>query len=235
MLKKVLTRQPHLSQHCCRSITSKVNISKLSNLQSKRVFVRADLNVPFDKQDPSVISDDTRINGALPTLKHLTAVGARVILASHLGRPKGQVNETMRLAPVAKRLQEYGIDVITVSDCIGSEAEEAADSLTDGQVLLLENTRFHAGETENDPEFVQSLANVAKPDIYVNDAFGAAHRAHGSTAGIAKHADICAAGLLMDKELTFLEGAINGNDTKRPMVAVIVLKCHQKLLLLKVY
>lgn len=210
------------SQHLRTFAThTKLSISDLTDLQSKRIFVRADLNVPFDKQNPTLISDDTRIRGALPTLQHLSAAGARIILASHLGRPNGQVNEAMRLLPVAKRLQEYGIEVQTVSNCIGKDIELAADALADGQVLLLENTRFHAGETANDPLFAEALAKVAKPDIYVNDAFGAAHRAHGSTAGIAKHAKICAAGLLMNKELLFLEGAVNGNQVQRPMVAVI--------------
>lgn len=204
-----------------RAFTSKVSVADLTNLQSKRVFVRADLNVPFEKSNASVISDDTRVRGALPTLRHLTSKGARIVLASHLGRPKGQVNESMRLAPVAKCLQDHGINVLTVSDCIGPEAEAAAESLVDGQVLLLENTRFHQGEETNDPAFVEALAQVAKPDIYVNDAFGAAHRAHGSTAGIAKHAKICVAGLLMNKELTFLEDAVNGTHVKHPLVAVI--------------
>ena len=202
----------------------KLNIRDLpsSLLNSKRVFLRADLNVPFEKNSSiPVISDDTRIKSALPTLQHLTAAGAKVILASHLGRPKGQVNDSLRLAPVADRLREYGVDVLTVPDCIGDKAAAVADSLVDGQVLLLENTRFHSGETDNHPEFVQALANVAKPDIYVNDAFGAAHRAHGSTAGIAEHAKIRVAGLLMEKELNFLEGAVNGRNVKRPMVAVI--------------
>jgi phosphoglycerate kinase len=221
MYKRLPTTFPRLQQYCHRTLTTKVSISDVTPLQSKRVFVRADLNVPFDKEDPTSISDDTRIRGALPTLQHLTDAGARVVLASHLGRPKGQVNETMRLAPVAHRLAKYGIDVKTVSDCIGQAAEDAADSLVDGQVLLLENTRFHPGETDNDPEFAKALAQVAKPDIYVNDAFGAAHRAHGSTAGIAKHAKVCAAGLLMDKELSFLEGAVNGGAVKRPLIAVI--------------
>ena len=198
----------------------KINVSELKNLQSKRVFLRADFNVPFNKQNNMVISDDTRIRGALPTIKYLIDGGAKVILASHLGRPKGKYNKTMTLAPVAERLREYGINVIAVSDCIGKEAEEAADLLVDGQVLLLENTRFHPGETENDPTFVEALARVAKPDIYINDAFGTAHRAHGSTTGIAKHAKICASGLLMDKELRFLQGIFSG-DIKRPIVAVI--------------
>ena len=215
------TMIPSQSKKIIRTFTTKVNITHLTNLKSKRVFLRADLNVPFQKDDASIISDDTRVKGALPTLQYLTDAGARVVLASHLGRPNGQVNESMRLAPIATRLQEYGINVLTVSDCIGKEAERAADSLLDGQVLLLENTRFHAGETDNDPDFVQALATVAKPDIFVNDAFGAAHRAHGSTAGIAKHAQTKVAGILMDKELTFLEGAINGSEVKRPLVAVI--------------
>ena len=205
--------------------TSKLCVDQLpsASLSGKRVFVRADLNVPFSKDDPSVISDDTRVRGAVPTLEHLSAAGARVILASHLGRPKGEVNEGMRLAPVAGRLMQLipGVKVTSVSDCIGAEVEEAAAALADGEILLLENVRFHPGEEKNDAAFARALADAAQPDVYVNDAFGAAHRAHASTAGITPHVSLCAAGLLMNKELQFLEGAVNGDHVQRPLISIV--------------
>lgn len=150
-------------------------------------------------------------------------MGARVVLASHLGRPKGEVNESMRLTPVAGRLMELlpGVRVSSVTDCVGAEAEAAAAALADGEILLLENVRFHPGEEKNEASFARALANVAKPDVYVNDAFGAAHRAHASTAGIASYTPLCASGLLMNKELQFLEGAVNGNDVQRPLIAIV--------------
>ena len=209
----------------CQMSTSKLCVDQLptSSLSGKRVFVRADLNVPFSKDDPGVISDDTRVRGAIPTLAHLTSAGARVVLASHLGRPKGEVNEGMRLTPVAGCLMKLlpGVKVRSVSACVGVEVEAAAAALADGEILLLENVRFHRGEEENDPAFARALADVAQPDVYVNDAFGAAHRAHASTAGIASFALVRAAGLLMNKELEFLEGAVNGDGVQRPLIAIV--------------
>ncbi|MGE9292567.1 MAG: phosphoglycerate kinase [Puniceicoccales bacterium] len=179
------------------------------NLAGKRVFVRVDFNVPFDAQGN--ISDDTRIMGALPTIKHLVGQGAKVILASHLGRPKGEKNLKFTLAPVAKALSErLGQPVLFVPDCIGPEAEKAANELADGGVILLENARFYKGEEKNEPEFCQALAKLA--DAYVNDAFGTAHRAHATTEGITKYiSGPKVSGFLIEKELDFL-----GDKTAKP-------------------
>ncbi len=174
------------------------------DVAGKRVFVRADFNVPVDKS--GVITDDTRIQAVLPTVRNLRERGARVILASHFGRPKGKVVEDMRLQPVADRLSELlGASIKYVSDCIGEEPEGAAAALQDGDVLLLENLRFHPEEENNDSAFSKQLASLA--DMYVNDAFGTAHRAHASTEGITHHLP-SVAGLLMEKELNSLGGLL---------------------------
>ena len=150
-------------------------------VKGKRVLVRCDFNVPLDG---STITDDKRIVGALPTIKYLVSQGARVILCSHLGRPKGEFNMKYTLAPVAARLSELlGQNVVLASDVIGEDAKSKAAALKDGEVMLLENVRFHKEEEKNDPEFAKQLASLA--EIYVNDAFGTAHRAHASTAGVA--------------------------------------------------
>ncbi len=186
------------------------------NLAGKRVLVRADFNVPLD--DHRQITDDTRIRAALPTIQALTQAGARVILTSHFGRPKGKVVEDMRLDPVAKRLEALlEQPVAYAQDCIGSVASETVNSLRDGQVALLENVRFYAQEEDNDPEFAQQLASLA--DMFVNDAFGTAHRAHASTAGVTQYLQPSVAGFLVEKELQFLSGAIE--DPQRPLVAII--------------
>lgn len=180
----------------------------------KKVFVRVDFNVPL--QD-GVISDDTRIRETLPTIQYLIEQGARVILASHLGRPKGQVVEEFRLTPVAHRLSELlGKPVVKVDETIGDAVKEEVNKLSDGDVLLLENVRFYPGEEKNDPEFAKALAELA--DIYVNDAFGAAHRAHASTEGIAHHLP-AVSGLLMEKELRVLGQALQSPE--RPFTAII--------------
>jgi phosphoglycerate kinase len=187
-----------------------------SDLSSKRVLVRADFNVPLD--DQGNITDDTRIRAALPTIQELTSKGAKVILTSHFGRPKGQVNESMRLTPVAKRLSELlGQEVVKTDDCIGDEVKAAVDKLQEGQVLLLENVRFHAEEEKNDPEFAKQLASVA--DLYVNDAFGTAHRAHASTEGVTHYLRPSVAGFLIEKELQYLQNAIE--NPQRPLAAII--------------
>jgi phosphoglycerate kinase len=164
-----------------------------------RVLVRVDFNVPLDG---TRVTDDTRINAALPTIRALTAQGGRVILMSHLGRPKGKVVESMRMAPVAERLQDLlGQPVVALDACTGEAVEAAVAGLPDGGVCLLENLRFHAEEEANDPGFAAALARLG--DVYINDAFGTAHRAHASTAGVCAHLP-SAAGLLMQKEIDFL-------------------------------
>jgi len=181
----------------------------------KKALVRCDFNVPLN--DDLTISDDTRIVAAVPTIKYLVEQGAAVILCSHLGRPKGKVVEGMRLTPVAKRLSELlGGQVVKVDDCIGPEVEAAASALQGGEVLLLENLRFHAQEEKNDPVFAESLAKLA--DVFVNDAFGTAHRAHASTAGVADYIP-AVAGMLIEKELAFLGQAVS--DPARPFVAIL--------------
>jgi phosphoglycerate kinase len=175
-----------------------------------------DFNVPFD--DGGNISDDTRIRMALPTIQLAVERGARVILASHLGRPKGKPNPKFSLAPVAKRLEELlKKKVIFASDCIGPEVEKTVNAMKDGDVLLLENVRFYAEEEKNDPGFSEKLAKLA--DVYVNDAFGTAHRAHATTEGITKYVKTAAAGLLMKKELDYLIESID--NPVRPFVAIV--------------
>ncbi len=187
-----------------------------ADLSGKRVFVRVDFNVPLNES--GAITDDTRIRAALPTIKYLTEKGAKVILGSHMGRPKGQVVDSMRLTPVAARLSELlGQPVTKCDDCIGDAVNQAIANLGNGQVALLENLRFNPGEEKNDPEFAKQLA--ANADIYVNDAFGTAHRAHGSTEGVTHHVGTSVAGLLIEKELQFLKGAIEA--PKRPLVAIV--------------
>ena len=186
-----------------------------ADLKGKRVFVRCDFNVPVDADRN--ITDDTRIRAALPTIQTLTSKGAKVILASHFGRPKG-VDEALRLTPVAKRLSELlGQTVVKTDDCIGDEAKAKVAAMNNGDVVLLENVRFYPEEEKNDPEFAKKLASVA--DLYVNDAFGTAHRAHASTEGVTKYLSPSVAGLLVEKELKFLQDAIE--NPKRPLAAIV--------------
>ena len=197
---------------------AKLSLSSLSavDLRSKRVMVRVDFNVPLN--DQGEITDDTRIRAALPTVKDLVAKGSRVVLVAHFGRPKGQINEGMRLTPVAKRLSELlGQEVVKTESCIGSDAESKVSGMSDGDVLLLENVRFYPEEEKNDTTFAQRLASLA--DVYVNDAFGAAHRAHASTEGVTKFLKPSVAGYLMEKELQYLQGAIE--NPKRPLAAIV--------------
>lgn len=184
------------------------------DVQGKRVLMRVDFNVPM--QDDT-ITDDRRIRAALPTIKHAIEAGGKVILMSHLGRPKGKPDDAFRLDPVAKRLSELlGQPVQKVDDCIGADVEQAVAKLEPGDVLLLENVRFYAQETDNDPEFAKALAALG--DIFVNDAFGTAHRAHASTTGVADYLP-AVSGFLMEKELEFLGGAVE--EPKRPFVAIL--------------
>lgn len=187
------------------------------DLQDKRVFIRVDFNVPLDESGKKITSD-TRIRAALPTIELALEKGAAVILASHLGRPKGKPNPKMSLEPVSKRLGELlDRQVKQAPDCTGPEVEKLTKALKPGDVLLLENLRFHAGEEANDPEFAKKLAALC--DVYINDAFGAAHRAHGSTAGMVDHVTQTAAGLLMEKELNYLSKAVS--KPEHPYVAIV--------------
>ncbi len=191
------------------------NLSK-EDLAGKRVLVRVDFNVPLDANGN--ITDDTRIRAALPTIQDLIAKDAKVVLASHFGRPKGKVNETMRLKPAALRLGELlGKEVVIAQDCVGEAATSAVNSLQNGQVAILENVRFYAQEEENDPEFAKLLA--ANADVYVNDAFGTAHRAHASTEGVTKYLSPSVAGYLIEKELNYLQNAIE--NPRRPLAAIV--------------
>ncbi|MGB6743979.1 MAG: phosphoglycerate kinase [Terracidiphilus sp.] len=203
-------------------------MSKLSirdvELANKHVFIRVDFNVPLT-EDGSEITDDTRIAATLPTIQYAVEHKAKVILASHLGRPKGKPNPKYSLRPIVDRLRElldekendYGINVAFAPDCVGEIAEELARQLESGQVLLLENLRYHAEEETNDPEFSKALASLA--EVYVNDAFGAAHRAHASTEGITHYLKPAVAGLLMEKEITYLGKALEAPE--KPFVAII--------------
>jgi phosphoglycerate kinase len=196
---------------------TKKSVASLSaaDLTGKRVLVRADFNVPVD--DNGKITDDTRIRAALPTIKDLTGKGAIVILCSHFGRPKG-VDEKLRLTPVAARLSELlGQNVVKCNDCIGDEVAAQVGAMANGQVALLENVRFYPEEEKNDPEFAKKLASIA--DVYVNDAFGTAHRAHASTEGVTKYLKPSVAGYLIESELKYLQTAIE--SPQRPLAAIV--------------
>ena len=192
----------------------KLSIKDL-DLKGKRVFVRVDFNVPIKDGE---VEDDTRIRAAIPTINYLTEHGARAILASHLGRPKGQRVDKYSLRPVADHLAKViEKPVAFAEDCVGEAAQEEVNALSDGAIVLLENLRFHPEEEKNDEGFARQLASLC--DLYVNDAFGAAHRAHASTVGIAKFVKQSASGLLMEKELEYLGKVIN--DPEHPFVAIL--------------
>lgn len=193
---------------------NKLTINDL-RLKDKKVLVRVDFNVPLNEKKE--VADDTRIVESLPTIKKILVEGGKAILMSHLGRPKGK-DPNLSLAPVAKRLEKLlGKPVKFVDDCIGENVEKAVYDLKSGECLLLENLRFYPQEEKNDPEFAKSLAKLG--DVYVNDAFGTAHRAHASTEGVTKYFKECAAGYLMQKELKYLSMALS--QPKRPFVAIL--------------
>ena len=188
------------------------------SVKGKKVLVRCDFNVPIKD---GKITDETRIKGALPTIKKLMADGAKVILCSHMGKPKGEPKPELSLAPVAKRLSEHlGIDVVFAADdnVVGEQAKAAVADMKDGDVVLLQNTRYRAEETKNEDNFSKELASLA--EVFVNDAFGSAHRAHCSTVGVTQYLSPCAAGYLLGKELDFLGNAID--NPVRPLVAILV-------------
>jgi len=205
-----------------RSFTRVLEMAKKSvgdlgddDLKGKKVFVRADFNVPLKD---GTITDDTRIRGAIPTIQYLTSKGAKVMLSSHLGRPKGGYEAKFSLAPVTPRLSELlGQEVKLVPDCIGPAVGKAAAEMKDGDVVLLENARFYPEEEKNDPAFAEKLA--ANADLYVNDAFGTAHRAHGSTEGVSKFLTPAVSGFLLQKELDYLQGAVD--EPKKPFAAIV--------------
>ena len=185
------------------------------DIKGKKVFVRCDFNVPMDENKN--ITDNRRIVSALPTIKYLIEQGCKIILSSHLGRPKGEFKEEFSLKPVAAELSKLlGQEVLMAKDVIGESAKQLANSLQPGQVMLLENVRFHREETDNDPEFAKQLASMA--EIFVNDAFGTAHRAHASTEGISHYLP-SVSGFLIEKELKFLGDALN--NPERPFVAIL--------------
>jgi len=186
-----------------------------ADLKGKKVLVRCDLNVPLDGK---TITDDTRIRASVPTVKYLMEKGAKVLLSSHLGRPKSGPEDKFSLGPVAPRLSELlGKEVVMAPDCIGDAVAGCVDAMAEGDVLLLENTRFYKEEEKNVPEFAEKLA--ASADLFVNDAFGTAHRAHGSTEGVTNYLSPSVAGFLLQKELDYLDGAVS--EPKRPFAAIV--------------
>lgn len=197
-----------------KDIFNKLTIEDL-DLRGRRVFIRADFNVPLD--DNLMVTDDRRIRSTLPTINYAIDEGAKIILSSHFGRPKGKRDPRLSLAPVAKRLQRLlNKDVIFIPDCVGSQVESLVSKMKEGDVVLLENLRYHPEEEQNNEEFARALASLA--DVYVNDAFGTAHRAHASIVGVPKFL-LAAAGFLLKKEIEYLRGAIE--NPVRPFVAIL--------------
>ena len=194
------------------------DLAKKGELKSKRVLVRVDFNVPMSKDEPGKITDDKRIVESLPTIKKIVSEGGKCILMSHLGRPKGEVNEKYSLRPVAAHLVTLiNGPVFFADDCIGEDTKKIVNNLKDGEILLLENLRFHKEEEKNDENFAKELASYG--DVYINDAFGSAHRAHASTEGVTRFIKECAAGYLMEKELNYLSKVIT--DPERPLLAIL--------------
>lgn len=192
------------------------------DLSSSRVLIRLDLNVPLSKQDGVTITDDTRLRAVVPTMNFLKSKGASVVVATHIGRPKGEGPEPKySVDPIVKPFAELlGTDVVKVNDCIGDDVKKATSAMPQGGVVLLENVRFYKGETKNKPDFAEALAKDSGATCYVNDAFGTAHRAHASTEGVVKFINgPAAAGLLMEKELQYIKGAID--EPVRPLTAIL--------------
>jgi phosphoglycerate kinase len=186
------------------------------DIKGKRVLIRVDLNVPLDEQGN--ITEDTRIRSVLPTINHALDENAKIIICSHLGRPKGKRDEKFSLAPAAKRLSRLlAKEVVLAPDCIGSETKAIIDKMQTGDIVLLENLRFHAAEQENDEEFSRQLAELA--DVYINDAFAVAHRAHASVVGVTKFFDQCGAGFLLQKEMDYFDRSVS--NPMRPLVAIV--------------
>lgn len=194
------------------------DLAKSGGLKSKNVLVRVDFNVPMSKEEEGKITDDKRIVESLPTIKKIISEGGRCILMSHLGRPKGEVNLKYTLKPAVEHLSKLiGKPVLFAIDCVGDETRNTANNMKDGDVLLLENLRFHIEEEKNDSQFAKQLASLG--DVYINDAFGSAHRAHASTEGVTHYIDKCAAGYLMEKELKYLSQAIS--NPAKPFIAIL--------------
>ena len=191
------------------------------DLASSRVLIRLDLNVPLSKDDGVTITDDTRLRAVVPTMNFLKEQGAQVVVATHIGRPKGEPDPKFSVAPIVGRFSELlDTDVVKVDDCVGDDVAAACGAMPKGGVVLLENVRFHKGETKNFDDFAAALAGSCGATAYVNDAFGTAHRAHASTEGVVKFIDGPAAGgYLMEKELVYIKGAID--DPKRPLTAIL--------------
>ncbi len=191
-------------------------IDQVADLKGKKVFIRVDFNVPQDEQ--GMITEDTRICGALPTIKYVQGCGAKVILASHLGRPKGAKNDKYSMKPVSTRLSELlGIPVAQAADCFGEDVAGMIGAMNDGDILMLENIRFYSGEEKNDAEFAEKIANGC--DVYVNDAFAVSHRAHASVEAITRLIPVVSAGFLMRDEMTYFEKAVQ--NPARPLVAIL--------------
>ena len=209
-----MARKNNSNSLSIKDVLNKLSVDEL-DIRGKRVFIRADFNVPLD--DNLRITDDSRIRSTMPTINYAIDEGAKVILASHLGRPKGKPDPRYSLAPVAKRLHRLlGKDVVFAPDCVGPQVESLVARMNEGDVLLLENLRYHSEEEKNDEEFASMLSRLA--DFYINDAFGTAHRAHASTVGIPKFLP-SAAGFLMKREIEYLKGIVN--NPVRPFVAIL--------------
>jgi len=216
---------PRAGFHATRAASAKLGVeglaAKAGGLEGKHVLCRLDLNVPLSKEDGKTITNDKRLRAVVPTLKFLKEQGARVVVATHIGRPKEQpFPDSMKTSVVQQRLSELiDVDVQYVDQVVGAEAKGASAGLANGGVLLLENVRFDKGETKNNSDFAAALADASNAKLYVNDAFGTAHRAHASTAGVCAHMDMSAAGYLMEKELKYLKGAVD--VPTQPLAAII--------------